>query len=132
MREYLNVTLTLFLLISCNKIETNQTLDKDDIEYIKSLNLLTDGENVYQFYSEYKKDVAGNFFTNRRVATYWIDERNSKKNEINYAYYNEIEKIDTIYNAGVTHTPYILVTKIDGTTFKVSVDSDRKEIRAFF
>lgn len=132
MKKYYIVILALFTLISCNKIETNQTLDKEDIKYIKSLKLLTDGENVYKFYSEYKKDVAGNFYTDRRIATYWIDERNSKKNEINYAYYKEIEKIDTVFNAGVSYSPYILVTKTNGMTFKVSVDGDKKEIKAFF
>lgn len=125
MKKYYIVILALFTLISCNKIETNQTLDKEDIKYIKSLNLLTDGENIYKFYSEYKKDVAGNFYTDRRIATYWIDERNSKKNEINYAYYKEIKKIDTVFNTGVSYSPYILVTKTNGMTFKVSVDGDK-------
>ncbi|QLC65924.1 hypothetical protein LPB248_06395 [Flavobacterium sp. LPB0248] len=132
MKKYLIIILTILLLISCNKIETNQTLDKEDLKYIKSLNLLSDGENIYKFYSEYKKNVAGNFFTDKRIATYWIDERNSKKNEINYAYYNEIEKIDTISYAGASYTPYILVTKTNGKTFKVSVDGDKKDIKAFF
>ncbi|CAD0009755.1 hypothetical protein [Flavobacterium salmonis] len=132
MKKKIAVILSLFLLISCNKIEDNQTLDQEDLKYIKSLGLLTESEIVYKFYSEYKKDVAGNFFTDRRVATYWIDKRNSKKNEVNYAYYNEIKKIDTIYNAGATYTPYILITKIDGKNFKVSVDGERKEITAFF
>lgn len=132
MKKYLIIILTMLLLISCNKIETNQTLDNEDLKYIKSLNLLSDGENIYKFYSEYKKNVAGNFFTDKRIATYWIDERNSKKNEINYAYYNEIEKIDTISYAGASYTPYILVTKTNGQTFKVSVDGDKKDIKAFF
>ncbi|RZJ48864.1 MAG: hypothetical protein EOO44_19390 [Flavobacterium sp.] len=132
MKKHLIVILVIFSFISCNKIETHQTLDKEDIKYIKSLNLLTDGENIYKFYSEYKKDVAGNFFTDRRIATYWIDNRNPKKNEINSAYYKEIKKIDTVFNAGATYTPYILVTKINGNTFKVSVDGDKKEISAFF
>lgn len=132
MKKYLIIILTMLLLISCNKIETNQTLDKEDLKYIKSLNLLSDGENIYKFYSEYKKNVAGNFFTDKRIATYWIDERNSKKNEINYAYYKEIEKIDTISYAGASYTPYILITKTNGKTFKVSVDGDKKDIKAFF
>ncbi|MFH6988958.1 hypothetical protein ACHRVW_14540 [Flavobacterium collinsii] len=131
MKKYPILILIMLSLISCNKSETNQTLNKEDIKFIKSLNLLADSEHIYKFYSEYKKNVAGNFFTNRRIATYWIDERNSKKNEINYAYYNEIEKIDAVLNAGASYTPYILITKINGKTFKVSVDGDKKEIKAF-
>lgn len=133
MKRYLIVFFAmLFSLISCNKIETSQTLDKKDIEYIKSLNLLNDGENVYKFYSEYKKHVAGNFFTDRRIAKYWIDERNSKKNVIDYAYYKEIKKIDTVYNGGASYAPYLVVNKTNGQNFKVSVDGNKKEIRAFF
>jgi hypothetical protein len=79
MRNYFNVTFILLLLISCNKIENSKTLDKKDIEFIQSLGLLEDDEIIYGFYSEFKNSVAGNFFTDQRVASYWIDERNSKK-----------------------------------------------------
>lgn len=51
---------------------------------------------------------------------------------LNYAYYKEIAKIDTIFNAGATYAPYIVVTKTNGKTFKVSVDGDKKDIKAFF
>lgn len=132
MRNYFKVTLILLLLISCNKIENNKTLDKKDIEYIKSLGLLENDETIYSFYSQFKNSVAGNFFTNRRIASYWIDKRNSKRNIVKFAYYNEIIKIDTVYNVGVTYCPYMLVTKANDSTFKVSVDGEKEEIKAFF
>lgn len=132
MRNYFNVTFILLLLISCNKIENSKTLDKKDIEYIKNLGLLEDHETIYGFYSEFKNNVAGNFFTNRRIATYWIDKRNSKRNIVKFAYYNEIRKIDTVYNVGVTYSPYLLVTKANDSTFKVSVDGEKEEIKAFY
>ncbi|TRX34085.1 hypothetical protein [Flavobacterium restrictum] len=132
MRNYFNITIVFFSLISCNKIENSETLDKKDIEYIKSLKLLENDETIYGFYSEYKNSVAGNFFTNRRIASYWIDERNSKRNKVKFAYYSEIIKIDTIYNAGVTYSPYMLVTKDNDSIFKVSVDGKKEEIKAFF
>jgi len=132
MRNYFNVTFILLLLISCNKIENSKTLDKKDIEYIKSLGLLQDDELIYGFYSQFKNSVAGNFFTNKRVASYWIDKRNANKNEVKFAYYNEIIKIDTVYNVGVTYSPYLLVTKTNDSTFKVSVDGKKEEIKAFY
>jgi len=98
MRNYFNVTLILLLLISCNKIENSKTLDKKDVGYIKSLGLLEDDETIYGFYSQFKNSIAGNFFTNQRLASYWIDKRNSKRNIVKFAYYNEIIKIDTVYN----------------------------------
>jgi hypothetical protein len=122
----------VFLLFSCNKIENQNTLSKDDIKYLKSLKILDDDETIYQFYSEFKIKYTGNFFTNKRIASYWIDKRDSKKNEIAFAYYRDISKIDTIYKAGATYCPYFLVTTKNGNTFKVSVEGEKKEITAFF
>jgi hypothetical protein len=130
--RYLSIKWILLLLFSCNQIENSNTLSQEDINHIKSLNLIDDGERVYKFYSEYKKSVAGNFFTDRRIATYWIDERNAEKNEISFAFYEDIINIDTVYNAGVTYSPYMLVTKKDSTQFKVSVNGKKEEIRSFF
>lgn len=131
MRKYL-FTIILFAAFSCNKIETQQTLNQDDINFIKSLKLLDDNETIYRFYSESKNEIAGNFFTDQRIATYWIDQRNSTKDNINFAYYKDIAKIDTIFNAGLTYSPYILVTKRNGSKFKVSVDGKKNEIKSFF
>jgi len=132
MPKYINITFILLLLISCNKIENSKTLDKKDIEYIKSLGLLEDDETIYGFYSEFKNSVAGNFFTNQRLASYWIDERDSNKNKVRFAYYNEIKKIDTVYNVGVTYSPYLFVTKTNDSTFNVCVDGKKEEINAFY
>ncbi len=132
MRNYFKITLILLLLISCNKIENSKTLDKKDIEYIKSLGLLEDNETIYGFYSQFKNSVAGNFFTNQRLASYWIDKRNSKRNIVKFAYYNEIIKIDTVYKVGVTYCPYMLIKKANDSTFKVYVNGEKVEIKAFF
>lgn len=125
-------TIILFVVFSCNKIENHTTLNQDDINFIKSLKLLDNNETIYRFYSESKNEIAGNFFTDQRIATYWIDQRNSTKDNINFAYYKDIAKIDTIYNVGLTYSPYILVTKRNGSKFKVSVDGKKNEIKSFF
>ena len=121
----------LLLLLACNKIETAQTLNQSDHDYIRSLNLLEEGETIIKFYSEYKLNVAGNFITNRRMAQYWIDERDSEKNHIESAYYKDIAAIEMVQNVGLTYSPYLLVKRKDGTQFKVSVDGDEAEIRSF-
>lgn len=122
----------LSFLFSCNHIQTGDTLSSADIQYIENLHLLDQNEKIYKFYSEYKKRVAGNFFTNKRIAKYWIDERDKSKNQISFAFYPDIKSIDTVYNAGATYSPYMLVTKLDGTQFKVSVNGKRDEIKSFF
>ena len=124
--------LVFLLLLSCNKIEDSNSLDHEDIRYIENLKLLGKGETIKKFYSVDENKISGNFYTNRRVASYWIDRKNPKKNETYFAYYKEILKFDTVYNAGLTYSPYIIVTKTNGTSFKVFADGSKEEIRAFF
>ena len=122
----------LIFSFSCNRIETGDSLGRSEKEYILSLKLLDENEKIYKFYSEYKVKVAGNFFTDKRIAKYWIDERNKENDLIVFALYKDIKLIDTVYNAGATYTPYMLITKTDGTTFKVSVNGKKAEVKSFF
>ncbi|MBL0742680.1 hypothetical protein [Chryseolinea lacunae] len=131
-RNVFIVSWLLLLALSCNQIETSKTLKQDDIDRLKGLKLLDEGEIVIKFYSEFRKNVAGNFFTDRRIATYWIDNRNAEKDKKDFAYYKDIARIDTVYNAGVTFSPYMLVTKTNGEHFKVSVNGKKEDIRSFF
>ena len=132
MKSILINFVSLVLLVSCNKIETNDTLNKSDISLIQDLNLIDENEKIIKFYSEYRKENSGNFFTNKRVAKYWIDKEDESKNVINSAFYKDIKSIDTIYNAGLTYCPYLMISKIDGTSFKISVEGDKTEVKSFF
>lgn len=125
--------LFVLFLFSCsnNKIETNDSLKTDDIKYIRDLGLLDSGEKIIQFYSEYKNSVAGNFYTNKRIAQYWIDENDDSKNMKNSALYNEVVKLEANYNPGALYSKYVLITKSDGSTFKVSVNGTKAEIENF-
>jgi bisphosphoglycerate-independent phosphoglycerate mutase (AlkP superfamily) len=122
----------LFFLFSCNHIETGDSLSRPDIEYIQSLRLLDKDEKIYNFYSEFKKENAGNFFTDKRIATYWIDERDKEKSQLSFAFYADIKSIDTIYYAGATYSPYMLITKTDDTQFRVSANGKKEEVKYFF
>lgn len=132
MKSFLINFVSLILFVSCNKIETNDTLNKSDISLIQDLNLIDKNEKIIKFYSEYRKENSGNFFTNKRVAKYWIDKEDESKNVINSAFYKDIKSIDTVYNAGLTYCPYLMISKIDGTSFKVSVEGDKTEVKSFF
>jgi hypothetical protein len=123
---------SLLLLVACNKISTGDTLSKTDIELIQKLKLLDKNEKIYKFYSEFKNEVAGKFFTNKRIAKYWIDAKDKAKDVTAFAFYQDIKSIDTVYNAGATYCPYMLITKTDNKQFKVCVDGKREEIKDFF
>lgn len=126
------LTATMLLYSCTNRIETNETLPAKDIKRIQELKLLDSGEKICRFYSEYKPAVAGNFFTNERMASYWTDPNDSLKNKISAAFYKDIISIDTVYYAGATYCPFMLVTKKDSSNFKVCVNGSRQEITGFF
>ena len=103
-----------------------------DIERLRALNLLDTNEQLFKFYSEYRKHVAGNFYTDKRFASYWLDERDSTRNKVEFAFYKDVVRIDTVYFAGATYCPYMLITRADNSSFKVCVDGTKKEITEFF
>lgn len=124
--------LLLFYSACGNKIETSETLKKQDFDRLYSLNLLDTNEQLYKFYSEFKNSVAGNFYSDKRLASYWLDERDTSKNKVEYAFYKDIVKIDTVYYAGATYCPYMRVTRADSSSFKVCIEGNRQEITNFF
>ena len=133
MIRFFNLILILLLLSSCqNKIESNETLNIADLQRIKKIKLLDNDEKIIQFYSEFKNKIAGNFYTNKRMAKYWLDEKDTLKNKIEFAYYKDIIKLEPLYKVGLTYCPYILVTKSNNETFKVCVDGTEKEKKYFY
>jgi hypothetical protein len=80
MRKLFQLSALLILCSACdNKIETANTLTKQDFDRLQSINLLDTAEQVYKFYSEFKNSVAGNFYTDKRLASYWLDEHDKSK-----------------------------------------------------
>jgi hypothetical protein len=133
MRKFPRLFTLLLFCISCgNKIETADTLTKQDFDRLYFLKLLDTNERLYKFYSEFKNSVAGNFYSDKRLASYWLDERDTSKNKVEYAFYKDIVKIDTVYYAGATYCPYMQITRTDNSSFKVYVDGKRQEITNFF
>lgn len=130
-----NLLLTLLILLlftTCNKIHQGKELGQKDIDLLRSLNLLDEEENVISFYSNYKKSVAGNFYTDKRVATYWLDKNPNKEQKIEFACYQDILQIDSVFSVGATYAPYLLITRKDSSQFKVYVDGGAEEKTAFY
>jgi hypothetical protein len=129
--KYLSLAIAIFT-VSCQSY-ADQKLTLDDTLRIRSLGLLDKDESIVKYTANYDKEVAGNFFTNKRIAHYWIDEHSSTKNSLGSAYFDEIISIDTIYNTtSITQASYLSITKKDGTKFNVYVDGSRAEVDSFF
>lgn len=132
MRIFPILYIIFVFLLSCQSIQTGKNVNNSTIKLIKSLGLLAEDEQIIKYYSNYTERRAGNFFTNRRIAHYWLDEHDQSKNDTSFAYYESIVAIDTIYAVPDTFSPYMRITRSDSTTFKVFVGGSLEQIKVFF
>ena len=128
----LNILILSLVLTSCQTVETGESLDEKTKAQIKKLGLLKDNEKIIKYYSNYEKDKAGNFFTDKRIAHYWLDQHDALKTDISFAYYQDIISIDTTYQAYDFNIPYMTIMKKDSSTFKVYIDGTLEQKKSFF
>lgn len=122
----------LFLLIACENLETGKTLQRENIAFIKTLGLLDEDEQIILYYSNFKKSRAGNFLTEKRIAHYWLDQRNPARNDTSFAFFQNIASLDTVYNVPDFDAPYLVVNRKDRSSFKVYAGGGKKNVRRFF
>ena len=126
------VILLTVLICSCQHIQSGGEIKKSTYQLIRSLGLLSKDEEIIRYYSNYVEKRAGNFYTNKRIAHYWLDEHDLIKNDTSFAYYHEIISIDTTYIVPDTFSPYMTIKKSDSSQFKVYVEGSREEVKSFF
>ena len=125
-------TLLLCLSLSaCDKIYQGDQLSTKEIAQIRNLGLLGTDEKIYQFYSNYRGvKGAGNFYTTKRIAHYWL--YNSDR-QVDFAYYIDVARINLItHPAGDFTIPYLTIVRKDSTRFMVYVDGSESDINSFF
>ncbi|MBC7862901.1 MAG: hypothetical protein IAF38_07990 [Bacteroidia bacterium] len=136
--QILLLTIVLFItLSSCkSKVKTGSDLSSDDIALIKKIGLLNEGETIILFSSQGGfggAEKSGNFFTNERIAFYWIEKNDSSKNLIDCAFYKDIDTILTNSQTGsLTYASYLEIHKTNGKIFKSYVDGDNTATQEFF
>jgi hypothetical protein len=118
---------------SCeNEIQSGKKLNGQTLEFITKLGLLENDESINSFYCNFEEDKAGNFFTNKRIASYWISD-NEEESDTNSAFYTQIVKIDTVYLPSALDCSFMTITRKDSSSFKVYVKGNsRLEERKFF
>ncbi|SHF04965.1 hypothetical protein SAMN05444278_1313 [Psychroflexus salarius] len=123
----------LILLVACNGgIKSGNDLSKVELEYIREIGLLTNNEKILRFTSQSVNSTNGGFISDKRLAYYWIDERN-ETNEINSAIYSEIDTlIFKDLSDAWTYSSFIKVVTQDSLEFKVYVNDDREKANEFF
>jgi hypothetical protein len=136
--KYLNsliliLLITTSILLSCNHSTRNGAdLSKADLDYIRGLGILDNNENIILFDSQSDFKTSGNFFSNKRIASYWIDKTDKTKSSVDFGLYREIDTIlTTDLSRSLTHASYLKVVKHNGKAFKVYVDGDSTEVWTF-
>lgn len=123
-----------FLVISCSQSAKNESnLTASEIQFIQDLGLLNKNEQIEVFESNGGFEgikQSGNFITNERMASYWIEDQDSS---IYSAYFKEIDSLKlTDLVSKMTYSSFITVYKSDGSEFKVYVDADSTRTYEFY
>ena len=130
------ITLILSFYSCGDAIEKGDQLTQEDFKYIRSLGILDEGEEILLFDSQGGlggKRNSGNFITEKRLATYWIDEHDIQNNVVESAFYPEIDTVITKdLSKSVTYASYIEIRTKDTRNFHVNVDGEKEELEKFF
>lgn len=123
------VIICFCLLLSCSsRNETN--LSTIEIDYLKELNLLEDGEEIILFDSQSSFEQSGNLVTDKRIASYWIDGKNDV---INTAFHYEIDSIKTNSpDNSPLYASQLVVYHSQLYQFNIFVDRDKASTQSFF
>lgn len=139
MRIVSNILLPLiiaFTFIACeNGIQKGTALSKEDLAFIQELGILDENEEIILFHSQSGKSdevkEAGNFFTEKRIAAYWLDI--SSENAVNSALYSEIDTIRTFDKTKQwSQGSYLEIRTKDSIEFRVYVNGDSSSVWNFF
>lgn len=114
---------SLAILACRSDVKTGEDLSRRDRAFIEGLGILDSNETIVLFDSQggglHPVQNSGNFIIDRRIASYWIDGRDTTRNHIEYAYY---EDVDTILRfpkfKSFTLASYLEVYKINGKNLR--------------
>lgn len=122
------------LLVSCGlKAKNENNLTNKDLQFIHDLGIIDSNETILLFESNgglsgLKK--SGNFVTEKRVASYWIEKNLTEKN---FAIYSQIDsmKLNNKTNAVSLASSITIYTK-DNKTFELYIDADNTRLNQFY
>jgi hypothetical protein len=124
----------VILVVSCGwKAKNESNLTTKDLQFIRGLGILDSNETILLFetnggFSGLKQ--SGNFITNKRMVSYWI-ENNLK--DVNFAFYSQIDSLK-LNNKTVAATlaSSITIYSHDQTTFELYIDADSSRLNQFY
>ena len=119
-----------FNLIPSTQVLPGKMLTRWDLDYFKELGIHEDGETVLYFYSAamFSKKNDGNFFTDRRVVSYWVE---NGETFVESAEYDAIANIAIGYSDSVMEDTQIDIRRDDGTEFQLYISNEMKKDKEF-
>lgn len=115
------------------KAKNENNLTNRDLQFIRDLGILDSNETILLFesnggFSGLKQ--SGNFVTEKRVASYWIE---NEPTQINFAFYSQIDslKLNNKTNA-VTLASSITIYAKDNKTFDLYINEDSTRLNQFY
>ncbi|MEL6353990.1 MAG: hypothetical protein AAFR58_19870 [Cyanobacteria bacterium J06627_28] len=128
----LSAILSATFLGGCSSYYSSSGLTDAEEDYLTEIDLLDNNEDVLFFSSGLGIKQEGNFFTDKRVATYWIEPERPHREKRVSADYSEIADISIAYSSNSLYAHKITVTRIDGSQFPVYIGFRRAIAQDFF
>jgi len=93
--------------------------------------LLENNEKILAFSTSLNIEKSGNFVSNKKIASYWIDQKPEKSYKY-FALFSEIERIESEDNSkSWTYSSSLTIFKKDGSSFKVYIDGKKEKYENF-
>jgi hypothetical protein len=122
--KFLFFIFAFLFLFSCDLFRDHDKVENIDVSYLESLGLFSEGEKLIWFDSQLTQKLSGNFLSNKRLASYWIDKQNP---ESSYQSYIMLEDVDSVYlvdkTRSISYSSHFVVFS-NGDSIKVYVDKD--------
>lgn len=120
------VTLSTLNIFPGAQIVPGDKLWANDVEFLKEMNVLSEDEKILYFYSTGLFSIRGDgdFFTDKRVVSYWLEPPSWGELVVEAAEYHDIADIYTQFSTGMFELTEIKITRTDGSWFFVLVSPE--------
>lgn len=119
----------LILVIGCESNSIINDLSEKQYETIYKITGRFPEEEIYRFYSCLDLESCGNFFSNKRVVSYWITD---KEQRIDSCRINKVDSIKLILNHDIIHTHFIEIYYGDNKSFTLHFKGTKEELEEVF
>lgn len=125
-------SLSSFNVIPSAEVVPGSRMWEKELEFLRSYDLLGPGETIDYYYStamlSFEDD--GNYFTDRRVVSYWIDQEDGEFYAAE-ARYDEIADISTKFSSTILDDTVVTITKTDEAQFMLWISIEAKKDKIF-